>query len=273
MCLAIYKPADTAPDWVAYRNGIDSNPDGWGFAVIDSGEMLTACGMGDFDEFRHNFEPFSHCQAIIHFRWATHGTKDTTNCHPFFVDDLAVIHNGIVCIDTKSEPTKSDTWHFVTKVVTPMYQRDRDFFLRPEVVFTQEVAHATSKFVFLRADGQVGIWNEEDGIKEKDGHWYSNNAYLSSRNWLSARPTSAASSASNAAASWSRLDEDEREYQRYVMEERGIDDCDTPSDSYEHDYRQKVESDLLAYGFSTQCLWEVRELLGLAGLEQLRDLV
>lgn len=280
MCLAIYKPADTAPDWVAYKNGIDSNSDGWGFAVIDNGEMLTACGMGGFDEFRHNLEPFSHCQAIIHFRWATHGTKDTTNCHPFFVDDLAVIHNGIVNINTKSDETKSDTWHFVDAVLTPMYRRDRDFFLRNEVIYTQELAHDTSKFVFLRADGQHSIWNKEDGILEKDGHWYSNTAYLSSRNWAAARPgmsvsvTATASTKQDTDRVWSKSfleDEDEREYQRYVLDERG--DLDSPPDDYEKDYTNSIIEELERFGFRMETLRDVEDLQGLAGLEALHDLI
>jgi glutamine amidotransferase len=278
MCLAIYKPADTAPDWVAYKNGIDSNSDGWGFAVIDNGELLTACGMGGFEEFRHNLEPFGHCQAIIHFRWATHGKKDTTNCHPFFVDDLAVIHNGIVNIDTKSDETKSDTWHFVDAVLTPMYHRDRDFFLRTDVIYTQELAHYTSKFVFLRADGKHSIWNKEDGITEKDGHWYSNTAYLTSRNWAAARPTLTATTTTStstltAPKSWAMLDEDEREYQRYVMDERDALDRDTPPDEYETEYTASLLEELQRYGFHEKTLADVEELLGLAGLEALHDLI
>jgi glutamine amidotransferase len=278
MCLAIYKPADTAPDWVAYKNGIDSNPDGWGFAVIDNGELLTACGMGGFDEFRHNLEPFSHCQAIIHFRWATHGTKDTTNCHPFFVDDLAVIHNGIVNISTKSDETKSDTWHFVDAVLTPMYHRDRDFFLRSEVIYTQELAHNTSKFVFLRADGKHSIWNYNDCITEKDGHWYSNSAYLSSRNWYAARPSLTVTATATASThvqesgrAWAMLDEDEREYQRYVNEER--DDRDIPADEHEQEYTLALMEELLRYGFHEKTLKDVDDLLGLSGIEALHDLI
>ena len=37
MCLAIYKPATTTPDWSAYRNGFAVNDDSWGFAVVVDG--------------------------------------------------------------------------------------------------------------------------------------------------------------------------------------------------------------------------------------------
>jgi len=269
MCLAIYKPTETGPNWKAYETGIDSNPDGWGFAVIDKGELLTACGMGGFEEFRHNFEPFSHCQSIIHFRWATHGTKDETNCHPFFVDDLAMIHNGIVNIDTASDLSRSDTWHFMEKVIAPMYRRDRDFFTRSEVIFNMELAHPGSKFAFLRQDGKVAIWNEQHGITEKDGHWYSNEAYLSTGHCYSARPTTSTRFTPNNTRDWAAtLDTDEQAYLRYLYGQ----ECGEES-SYEADYSLKLEGDLLGFGFSQDCLREVQELLGFTGLEQLRDLI
>jgi hypothetical protein len=273
MCLAIYKPAETRPDWGAYKNGLDNNPDGWGIAVICDGELLTACGMGGFEEFRSNLEPFSHCQALIHFRWATHGDKDESNCHPFFVDDLAVIHNGVVSIDTDSDKSRSDTWHFVTKVVAPMYKRDRDFFKRPDVVFNMELAHKTSKFVFLREDGEFGIWNQEDGINAADGHWYSNDGYLPYK-WGYASRSSTATvyvSSGSARSAWNITDEEDEEMYRRWKEDEGYDSRDL--DTYEKSYYQKIENDLMAFGFTRDCLDEVFGLLGDGGLEALHEVI
>jgi glutamine amidotransferase len=270
MCLAIYKPADTKPDWGAYRNGMAENPDGWGFAVIDNGELLTACGMGGFADFHHNFEPFSHCQSIIHFRWATHGTKDETNCHPFFVKDLAVIHNGVIQIDTKSDAARSDTWHFVTKVVAPMYERDRDFFTHDDVIFNMELAHSTSKFVFLRQDGTVCIWNEEDGKHAADGHWYSNDGYLPSRQYW-AQPSSKKAVANCTVPlreSWSMTDEEDEAMYRSWKEEEGYNES-----AYDKVYYEKIEHDLMSFGFGRDTVDEVFGLLGGYGLEALHDII
>jgi hypothetical protein len=151
----------------------------------------------------------------------------------------------------------------VEKVLAPMYRRDRDFFHRPEVVFTQELAHAGSKFVFLREDGKVCIWNEEEGVKAGDGHWYSNNSYLSARNWASARPVALVTT------SHSRLDEDEAAYQRYLADKQ--DESDSPS--YEEDYTMSLIEELERFGFTLETLREVEEMLGLSGLEALHDLI
>lgn len=182
MCLAIYKPADTAADWKSYENGYDDNPHSWGFAAVVDGKLVTRCGIGKFAEFRSAFEPYAHCKAIIHFRFATHGSKTEANCHPFLVaPDLAVIHNGIISIKCDVHSDRSDTWHFNELVLKPMHLRDPDFFLRPEIRYTQELAHRGSKFIFLRADGMHDIWAEGDGHWETDGHWYSNTGYRYSR--------------------------------------------------------------------------------------------
>ena len=180
MCLAIYKPADTAADWTSYENGFESNDHSWGFAAVQDGSLVVKHGVGKFDEFRHAFEPYATCQAVIHFRWATHGSRTVANCHPFLVArDLAVIHNGIISIKCSVHSDRSDTWHFNELVLKPLHKRDHDFFTRPEMIYTQELAHRGNKLCFLRADGTYAIWGEEDGHWETDGHWYSNRDYQS----------------------------------------------------------------------------------------------
>jgi glutamine amidotransferase len=299
MCLAIYKPADTAPDWTAYKNGFEDNPDGWGFAVVDNGELLDATGIGNFEEFRTNFEPFAHKQAIIHFRWATHGSKTVDNCHPFVHGDLAMIHNGIVNICTKSDESRSDTYHFMDKVIIPMYERDRDFFLQSDVKYTMELAHSGSKFVLLRADGQYAIWNEDDGVKEKDGHWYSNTGYLTSRYYGSywsrgSSTTTATKSRSIIVPSGATLsdvkDEADEEKAKFIdldwtkadwdrwadsvdSDSRlaTLNDDDTAAEEATDDYIRKLRNDLLDWGMSREAIEEVGELFGWSGLEALWD--
>ena len=177
MCIAIYKPAETAPDWEAYENGMDGNPDGWGFTAVIKGELTTRVGLGKFSQFKKTFEPYATGnQCMVHFRYATHGLVNFANCHPFHVTPgLAVIHNGIVSIEPNVNKNMSDTWHFTELVLKPVAEKHPDFFLCPAIKFLAENATLGSKFVFLRADGQYAIWGS--GTTAADGHWYSNTGY------------------------------------------------------------------------------------------------
>lgn len=293
MCLAIYKPADTAPDWKAYECGFDNNSDSWGFAAVVGGQLVTHHGLGKWEQFRSAFEPFSQCQAIIHFRLATHGKTDVANCHPFSVsDDLAMIHNGIVSIERNVNSNMSDTWHFNELVCKPMHLRDPDFFLRGEVSYTQEMAHKGSKFCFLRADGSFAIWNADGGEWESDGHWYSNSSYERSRYYYGGWGyASQSSSFRDLSPSSSAITEVKREASPFsvgweyeaadAVDEAGVeverisseddeseDDADADTGDTYTDIRMY---DLMRFGFSRKVLDEVLELLGHNGIEVLHD--
>lgn len=293
MCLAIYKPAETKPDWNAYENGFLQNDDSWGFAAVADGQIVTACGLGKFAEFREAFEPYADKQAIIHFRWATHGKKDTGNCHPFMVaDDLAVIHNGVIEIKCNVNADRSDTWHFNELVLKPMHGRDGDFYRRPEVAYTQELAHSGSKFVFLRADGDYEIWNAADGEWEKDGHWYSNDSYEGWRSrWYTSKSSTTTpvssekgsmgfstsvsvdlSKQGKATTDWQYEDDDE--YLRRKGESCLLADPYLGEDESEEDFYTQVRvDDLRTHGLSTECIEEVLHLFGQFGIEALHDAI
>jgi hypothetical protein len=179
VCLAIYKPSGVIVPHDHLEEGFVSNPHSAGFAVVDRGHMRVFKGFYKYAEFLEAYLPWAEHQALIHFRWATHGTRGVKNCHPFWVtDETVMIHNGVLDIDTKTKPKRSDTWHYVDGVLAPMAKRDPDFFLRPEIAYMGSQAISGSKFCFLRRDGQYGIWNEEDGHWES-GVWYSNKSYKS----------------------------------------------------------------------------------------------
>lgn len=291
MCLAIFKPADTAPDWQSYENGFDDNPHSWGFAAVKDGQIVTRWGLGKFDEFRTDFEPFADCKAIIHFRWATHGGKTLANCHPFMVaPDLAMIHNGIVSIQCNLNKDRSDTWHFNELVLKPMHTRDPDFFLRAEVVYTQQMAHTGSKFCFLRADGTHGIWQESDGVWEKDGHWYSNTGYRTSRKaWyygesykksitVCSHPDMSPPDRDKEQVMTAREIEIDLANEQYELLEEQEARATLIRDPYADDDHAEMELEfqtdqLLACGFSKEALKEVYDVLGAWGIEVLYDCI
>jgi hypothetical protein len=178
MCIAILKKPSAKADWDAYQKGYDSNKDSWGFAVAYKGNLIVRRGTKGFDQFAEAFAPYaSGYTCAIHFRIATSGKVDYKNAHPFKVaGDLAVIHNGMIDIKLDVNKNFSDTWHWVQCVGKPAYKRDPLFWRRPDVKYTNQLAHRSSKFVFLDAYGSYAIWNESSG-HWSDGHWWSNSSY------------------------------------------------------------------------------------------------
>ncbi|NBV87900.1 MAG: hypothetical protein EBR88_00020 [Betaproteobacteria bacterium] len=272
MCLAIYKPADTLPDWESYANGFRRNDDSWGFAAVKDGALVIERGLHSFGEFRAAFEPYSDCQAIIHFRYATHGDVDLDNAHPFLVsEDLAVIHNGIIDIECGTKG-KSDTWHFVQGVLKVLNEGDPEFYAKPHILSAMGTSIGGNKLVFLRANGDYAICNEQQGETVADGHWYSNTGYrwFGGYSWWLKD-----SSPKKASSIWSHPCDAPDMTTADLM---GLaDDVAVAEHDEEYEYEDDDAHthlrrlDLQAYGFSNECLDEVFHLLGHGGLEALHD--
>jgi len=162
------------------EEGFRCNGHGAGFVTAHRGRLEICKGFFTFDAFRAAYIPHAHKQSAIHFRLATHGDRNEANCHPFAVtDEIALIHNGILPIDTSDAKEMSDTWHYVEYVLKPLALENRDFYSHGSIKFLGESAISGSKFVFLRADGDWDIWNREDGHWNGD-IWYSNKSYVKS---------------------------------------------------------------------------------------------
>lgn len=309
MCLAIYKPASAAPNWDYLANGIWNNDDGWGFAAVVNGQLVLDHGLGGFTEFREHFQPFGSCQAVIHFRMATHGTTTVGNCHPFTVtDDLAVIHNGILPIACNVDKARSDTWHAVELLFKPLHVKHPDFWRCPSVKFMAEQAWSGSKLVFLHASGKFSIWNEDDGWWDKDMTWYSNRTceYRSGRSYSmgyswpdgptvsrgihSTSTTVSSASAKEREAAPFRLgwtyegepaatDEPAGGSADGNIETVEFDLTTTEQDEFPGDDSDSSAAtaircnQLLQHGFSGKTLEEIMELTGRIGIEAIHDLI
>ena len=179
MCIAIYKPAFKVISKEILKECFDSNKDGCGFAYINTDHLgvkrIKVYKSMFFNKFYEKYERAIRLNPdspfIIHFRIATHGTVDTFNCHPFWINNNTVfIHNGIISGVSKDDK-KSDTQMFNEEFLQHI---DSTLLLKDGPVKKLiEKFVIGSKLVVLNVEGDVSIYNESAG-NWNDGVWYSN---------------------------------------------------------------------------------------------------
>lgn len=190
MCLAIFKPEKVFLMRGDLSRAFHINNDGAGFAYYDPMFKRVVINKG-FWTFKDFWESFSEIQkakmkAIVHFRLATHGDISWDNCHPYELDDGALIHNGIISAVSnynyrdsvedargKDEYIPSDTMQFVERYLRGMRERE----LRRSHKLIEYAIGSWSKLVTLHDSGNHIIFNERAGHWNR-GAWYSNSCYV-----------------------------------------------------------------------------------------------
>jgi len=111
----------------------------------------------------------------LHFRMKTHGDIDLDNCHPYpVIDGVALMHNGVLRHGNDGDKTKSDTWHYVAKIVRPMLEANAKLFtLAPIAQLMANDIGGNNKFAIMDKDGELVVLNKSAGI-EHAGIWFSN---------------------------------------------------------------------------------------------------
>jgi hypothetical protein len=176
MCIAIYKPADKILSQETLKECYDANPDGAGFMYAQNKKLHIEKGFFSYDSFYKAYKEHEHKQAVIHFRIKTHGKIDTTNCHPFAVNNaIGFVHNGI--INGFGDTNHSDTIGFNNAILQPLVHKWGNLALfQDPIIDLIEGRIGYSKLVFLDRHGNHKIMNEGKGLWD-DGVWYSNNSY------------------------------------------------------------------------------------------------
>ena len=176
MCIAIYKPEGKVLPIETLKECYTSNPDGAGFMYAENKKLHIEKGFFSFQSFYDAFKKHENKQAVIHFRIKTHGKIDTTNCHPFAVNNtIAFVHNGV--INGFGDTNHSDTIGFNNGVLQPLVNKWGNLALFQDPMKDLiESRIGYSKLIFLDRHGNHNIFNEHKGVWD-DGVWYSNNSY------------------------------------------------------------------------------------------------
>lgn len=234
MCLLTFIPEYVSPPEEEFAVAAVSNPDGFGYAILESDRIVSHRGM----DFEKVFDRFGSDRrkhqgpALFHFRWATHGTTSADNCHPFMISgdpDTVMAHNGILPIDLPKGEHRSDTRVFAESVFPSLggvpILDDKEYH---EAL---EKWASGNKLVFLtnNDDAQFSwyILNEELGHWGSD-MWWSNYSYVripaSSYSygygaWSSATSSYSSYSVSGAAGKEYKWDDAEEQIAYEMMEE------------------------------------------------------
>lgn len=176
MCIAIYKPENKLISKETLQECFRSNSDGAGFMWAEGRKLHIEKGFFTFDSFYEEYQKVEQKKCVIHFRIKTHGQISSENCHPFLItNNTAFVHNGV--ISGYNDTVKSDTLLFQEQILSPMIQKyGRRLLQDPEFKELVENFIGWSKLIFLDANGQHIIYNEQKGSWD-DGVWYSNNSY------------------------------------------------------------------------------------------------
>lgn len=181
MCIIVYKPAGVEmPEKTVWENCWSANHDGIGLMYRENGRIQIKKGFMTLEAFENALENLKKktdlkaLDLVVHFRFATHGTVNSGNCHPFPVTnnlkrmqavDLtvtrALAHNGIL---HKYAPPKtmkiSDTMYFI-------YQNHKNI--------SRTLKDTDGKFVLMTGKETLVFGK----FVQKNGIHYSNNGYSS----------------------------------------------------------------------------------------------
>lgn len=174
----------------------NSNPHGFGFAYVKDKKIKIYKTMS-LKDFKEKFSEINGVYPnIAHYRYATHGTKNTNNCHPFLSKDkrFAFMHNGIIdesLAPNKKNEDKTDSQIFFEKCIYPIIKEfetnNEGNFNEDDIELLQNILdiyakETYSRFAIICIDGTIISTNnfiKDDGIEYSNTSFraYYNNYY------------------------------------------------------------------------------------------------
>lgn len=152
MCLIIHKPSGLLVPAHVLDNAEDKNPDGFGAVFLDTGEVVRTMDYARAREVVETDRP-----AVFHWRYATVGSVELKNCHPFDFErngrGWQLFSNGTV--ESLGDESKPDT-ECVAELLADI----------PEKHWGAVLAMTATRFALV-SGGKVrrfGKWHEREGI-------------------------------------------------------------------------------------------------------------
>jgi predicted glutamine amidotransferase len=178
------KPRNVSiPDYVVSAM-FRQNSDGIGVAYSENGRIMTfkhlPATAKDAVEYIHSLDLHGK-EAVIHFRYATHGVPSVDNTHPFQITgtNLVLFHNGVLNTDRLSLEygEGTDTFAYVEKYLSPILRYSEEIAFQRSFadMIGEHVGH--SKFIILSPQGDTIIVNEHLGeyiVVDQHEVWVSN---------------------------------------------------------------------------------------------------
>lgn len=169
MCVIIAVPAgQPLPPLSELRAAFATNPHGAGFVTKSS--HYKSLHFGTF--YRHLSERDINEACIIHFRYATHGSKSVKNCHPFYKGGVWFAHNGVLPYPSINDRT--DSWLYFNNVVWPAMKKYGYGSLEVGVELNLMAHRHHSRFATLK-NGEMRLYGD---FTKRNGCYYSNLNHL-----------------------------------------------------------------------------------------------
>lgn len=157
------------------------NPHGAGYMFCDGGNVIIRKAFFTLEElegsYREDHGRYGQSSPfVLHFRWATHGSKNELNTHPHPIipGNVAIAHNGVLKVDIPKGEDISDTIAYVRQHLS--WKTPKQLLGAKTRRRLEGEIGGHNKFVILRGDGEMSIVNEREG-EWAEGVWYSNSSY------------------------------------------------------------------------------------------------